>query len=268
MAQSIEISAKTIDAAIEKGLSELSLQREDVTVEVLENPKSGFLGIGATPAKILMTVLGSDGAAAERKEEKKAEKAEKKSEKKAEKKIEKEEKKEEKKETVPATGDAAEFLSKVLSFICEDVRLEQHKASEEGTVSFEIVGENLGGIIGRRGETLDALQHLANLAVNRSGKEKVRVLLDAENYREKREESLAKFADRAASQVLKYKRSKALEPMNAYERHIIHASLQNRENISTSSVGTDPNRRVIINYTGPDARPSRPPRRRYNNYNK
>ncbi len=267
MAQSIEISAKTIDAAIEKGLFELSLQREDVTVEVLENPKSGFLGIGATPAKILMTVLGSDGAVPAKKEEKKAEKAEKKIEKKAEKQVVKEEKKE-KKETVPATGDAAEFLSKVLSFICEDVRLEQHKCSDEGTVSFEIVGENLGGIIGRRGETLDALQHLANLAVNRSGKEKVRVLLDAENYREKREESLAKFADRAASQVLKYKRSKALEPMNAYERHIIHASLQNRENISTSSVGTDPNRRVIINYTGPDARPSRPPRRRYNNYNK
>ena len=264
MAQSIEISAKTIDAAIEKGLSELSLQREDVTVEVLENPKSGFLGIGATPAKILMTVLGSEGATPAKKAEKKDEKAEKKIEKKEEKQVEKEVKK----ETVPATGDAAEFLSKVLSFICEDVRLEQHKASEEGTVSFEIVGENLGGIIGRRGETLDALQHLANLAVNRSGKEKVRVLLDAENYREKREESLAKFADRAASQVLKYKRSKALEPMNAYERHIIHASLQNRENISTSSVGTDPNRRVIINYTGPDARPSRPPRRRYNNYNK
>ena len=253
MAQSIEITAKTIDAAIEKGLSELSLQREDVTVEVLENPKSGFLGIGATPAKILMTVIGSDEAAPSVKEEKKEEK---------------QIKKEENKETVPATGEAAEFLSNVLSFICKDVHLEQLKSSDEGTVSFEIVGENLGGIIGRRGETLDALQHLANLAVNRSGKEKIRVLLDAENYREKREESLAKFADRAASQVLKYKRSKALEPMNAYERHIIHASLQNRENISTSSVGTDPNRRVIINYTGPDARPSRPPRRRYNNYNK
>lgn len=266
MAQSIEISAKTIDAAIEKGLLELSLQREDVTVEVLENPKSGFLGIGAVPAKILMTVIGSDEPVSAKKE-KKAVKEEKKIEKKAEKQVVKEEKKE-KKETVPATGEAAEFLSKVLSFICEDVHLEQHKCSDEGTVSFEIVGENLGGIIGRRGETLDALQHLANLAVNGSGKEKVRVLLDAENYREKREESLVKFAERAASQVLKYKRSKALEPMNAYERHIIHAALQDKENISTSSVGTDPNRRVIINYTGPDARPSRPPRRRYNNYNK
>ncbi len=264
MAQSIEVSAKTIDAAIEKGLSELNLSREDVTVEVLENPKSGFLGIGAVPAKILMTVLGSEKSVPAKKEEKKEAK-------KAEKPAKTEEKKPAapKKETVPATGDAAEFLSKVLSFICADAHLEQHKSSEDGTVSFEIVGENLGGIIGRRGETLDALQHLANLAVNRGSSEKVRVLLDAENYREKREESLAKFAERAASQVLKYKRSKALEPMNAYERHIIHASLQNKENISTSSVGTDPNRRVIINYTGPDARPSRPPRRRYNNnYNK
>ena len=257
MAQSIEVSAKTIDAAIEKGLAELSLSREDVTVEVLENPKSGFLGIGASPAKILMTVLGTDGVAPTKKEEKKAEKS-----------VKKEEKKEEKKkETVPPTGDAAEFLSKVLSFICADVRLEQLKCDEDSTVSFEIVGENLGGIIGRRGETLDALQHLANLAVNRGSSEKVRVLLDEENYSQKREESLSKFAERAASQVLKYKRSKALEPMNAYERHIVHVTLQNRENISTSSVGTDPNRRVIINYTGPEARPSRPPRRRYNNNN-
>ncbi len=257
MARSIEVSAKTIDAAIENGLSELGLEREEVTVEVIDNPKSGFFGIGAVPAKILMTVL-SDEEEAPVKEEKAAVKKAapvKKEEKKAE--------KAKKEEKAPIkgdeSGDAEEFLSKVVSFICEDAHIEK-KADENGSVTYEIVGENLGGLIGRRGETLDALQHLANLAVNRKGEEKIRIMLDAENYREKRTESLQKFAQRAAASVLKYKRNKALEPMNAYERHIIHVALQDMENISTSSVGNEPNRRVIINYTGPDARP---PRRRY-----
>ena len=257
MARSIEVSAKTIDAAIENGLSELGLEREEVTVEVIDNPKSGFFGIGAVPAKILMTVL-SDEEEAPVKEEKAAVKKAapvKKEEKKAE--------KAKKEEKAPIKGDesddAEEFLSKVVSFICEDAHIEK-KADETGSVTYEIVGENLGGLIGRRGETLDALQHLANLAVNRKGEEKIRIMLDAENYREKRTESLQKFAQRAAASVLKYKRNKALEPMNAYERHIIHVALQDMENISTSSVGNEPNRRVIINYTGPDARP---PRRRY-----
>lgn len=251
MAHSIEVSAKTIDAAIEKGLEELGRAREDVTVEVLENPKSGFLGIGAAPAKILMTVIGDFAPKkAEKKEETRKE-------------IKKEEKPAApKRATVPAEGAAAEFLTNVISMINDKAGIEKLESTEEGTESFEIVGENLGGIIGRRGETLDALQHLANLVVNRSSETKVRVLLDAENYRAKRTETLGKFAQRAAFQAIKYKRNKALEPMNAYERHIIHVSLQGMENISTSSVGTEPNRRVIINYTGPDARPYRP-RRRY-----
>lgn len=246
MAHSIEVSAKTIEAAIENGLEELGLAREDVTVEVLENPKPGFLGIGAAKAKILMTVIGAEAPI---KAEKKAE-------------IKKEEKPAApKRATVPAEGAAAEFLTSVVSMINSDAVVEKLECTEEGTESFEIVGENLGGIIGRRGETLDALQHLANLAVNRSSEKKMRVLLDAENYRAKRTEALGKFAQRAAAQAVKYKRNKALEPMNAYERHIIHISLQDMENISTSSVGVEPNRRVIINYTGPDAQPYRPRRR-------
>ena len=260
MARSIEVSAKTIDAAIEKGLSELGLEREEVTVEVITNPKSGFLGIGAVAAKILMTVLGDEPAPAKKEEAKAPKKAEKKEFKKEEKKAAPAVKKEEK---APVKGekssDAEEFLSKVISFICDDAHIEV-KEKEDGSVTYEIVGEHLGGLIGRRGETLDALQHLVNLAVNRKGEGKTRIMLDAENYREKRCESLEKFAQRAAASVLKYKRNKALEPMNAYERHIVHVALQDMENISTSSVGNEPNRRVIINYTGPDARP---PRRRY-----
>ena len=204
-----------------------------------------------------MTVLADEAEVPEVKKEAPAKKAEKKPEKKIEKKEEKVAVKKEIRGV--ASSDAEEFLSKVISFICEDARVEKRE-SEDGSVTYEIVGERLGGLIGRRGETLDALQHLVNLAVNRRGEEKSRIMLDAENYRAKRSESLEKFAQRAAASVLKYKRNKALEPMNAYERHIVHVALQDMENISTSSVGNEPNRRVIINYTGPDARP---PRRRY-----
>lgn len=260
MARSIEVSAKTIDAAIEKGLAELGLEREEVTVEVIDNPKSGFFGIGAVPAKILMTVLADEEPAPAKKEVKAPKKEEKKAAPKKEEKKEVPAKKEEKASIKgEKSSDAEEFLSKVISFICEDAHVEE-KVGEDGSVTYEIVGEHLGGLIGRRGETLDALQHLVNLAVNRKGEGKTRIMLDAENYRAKRSESLEKFAQRAAASVLKYKRNKALEPMNAYERHIVHVALQDMENISTSSVGNEPNRRVIINYTGPDARP---PRRRY-----
>ncbi|MBR5542805.1 MAG: protein jag [Oscillospiraceae bacterium] len=244
MANSIEVSAKSIDEAIEKGLSLLSCEREDVTVEVIENAKSGFLGIGATPAKILMTVLTEGIEIPEAllvKEEAPATK-----------------KKEEKKVVKGEELSATEFLTNVLDFIGCDAKIEE-AGEENGIVKLEIVGENLGGIIGRRGETLDALQHLTNLAINRRSNEKKRISLDAENYRAKRSEALEKFALRSANQAIKYKRNRALEPMNAYERHIIHVALQGMENISTSSVGVEPNRRVVINYTGADARP---PRRR------
>ena len=248
MARSIEVSAKTIDLAIEKGLSELSLSREEVTVEVLENPKAGFLGIGAVPAKILMTVLSDESG----------KKAEKKAEKKTEKKTEKKEAettapkeiKEEKyvvsKDAVPATGDAAEFLTKVVSFICDDASVYMIPGADEGTEALEIVGPNLGGIIGRRGETLDALQHLANLVVNRKNEGKTRIMLDAENYRAKREEALRKLAVRMANRAKKSGRRVALEPMNPNERRILHSALQNDPEVTTHSEGEEPYRRVII----------------------
>ncbi len=221
MGKSIEVSAKTIEEAIEKGLLELGgVERESVTVEVLETPKSGFLGIGGTPAKIKMTELFG---------------------------------------AVTADGDASvaeEFLSEVLSLIGLSIEL-RATSDDEGNLKIELVGDGLGTVIGKRGETLDALQHITNLVANKKGSERVRISLDAENYREKREESLKKFAKRAAGQVTKYKRNKTLEPMNAYERHVIHLALQDMENIATSSVGADPNRRVVISYTGPDAAPPR-----------
>ena len=120
--------------------------------------------------------------------------------------------------------------------------------SDSGTYKVELVGEDLGYLIGRRGDTLDALQHLANYAVGRNVEGHIRINVDAEQYREKREDSLRRYARKKAQQVLKARRRTTLEPMNAYERHVIHAALQDMENVTTHSTGTEPNRRVVIEY--------------------
>ena len=109
-------------------------------------------------------------------------------------------------------------------------------------------GEKMGQLIGRRGETLDAIQQLTNYAVNRDRDKRVRVHVDAENYREKREQSLEHLARKVAAKVVKYRRSVTLEPMNAYERHVIHTALQDVEHVTTFSTGTEPNRRVVVSY--------------------
>ncbi len=120
--------------------------------------------------------------------------------------------------------------------------------TKENTYMVELVGEDLGYLIGRRGDTLDALQQLCNYSINRSIEGHVRINVDAESYREKREDSLRRYAHKKAQQVLKARRRTTLEPMNAYERHVIHAALQDMDKITTYSVGTDPNRRVVIEY--------------------
>ena len=121
------------------------------------------------------------------------------------------------------------------------------KADKE-TYRVDLTGSDLGFLIGHRGDTLDAIQHLANYAVGRTTEEHIRICVDAENYRMKREEGLRRYARKKAMQVLKARRRTTLEPMNAYERHVIHATLQDMENITTHSTGTEPNRRVVIEY--------------------
>ena len=120
--------------------------------------------------------------------------------------------------------------------------------SEENTYMVELTGDDLGYLIGRRGDTLDALQHLSNYTINRGIEGHIRINVDAESYRQKREDSLRRYAHKKAQQVLKAHRRTTLEPMNAYERHVIHASLQDTDRITTYSVGTEPNRRVVIEY--------------------
>ena len=124
-----------------------------------------------------------------------------------------------------------------------------HAVKVDGnTYKVELVGDDLGYLIGRRGDTLDAIQHLSNYAINRDVEGHIRINVDAECYREKREDSLRRYARKKAQQVLKARRRTTLEPMNAYERHVIHATLQEMDNITTYSTGTEPNRRVVIEY--------------------
>ena len=125
-------------------------------------------------------------------------------------------------------------------------------ARDNGGINVNLSGNGMGAIIGRRGETLDAIQHLTNYAVNRGSEKHLHISVDAENYRSKREESLARLAEKMAEKAIKYKRSMALEPMNSYERHVIHTALQNYEGVTTSSTGVEPNRRVVVSYVKPE----------------
>ena len=120
--------------------------------------------------------------------------------------------------------------------------------ADGNTYKVDLVGDDLGYLIGRRGDTLDAIQHLVNYTINRDVEGRIRINVDAEAYREKREDSLRRYARKKAQQVLKARRRTTLEPMNAYERHVIHAALQDMENITTHSTGVEPNRRVVIEY--------------------
>ena len=287
MEKTIVTTGKTIDLAIEAALTQLGLERDDITYQVLALPKSGFLGFGAQPAKIIVTyevpdpeptpapvvekpksALGSasrskpKSSAPVKKPEPKAEapkaepvkteapKQEKPKAPKAEPKVEK--KVEAPKTYAPAeAGSVEEKIETFIKGLLEhmDSKAVPHCWKEEGnTYKVDLVGDDLGYLIGRRGDTLDAIQHLANYTINRDVEGHIRINVDAESYREKREDSLRRYARKKAQQVLKARRRTTLEPMNAYERHVIHAALQDMENISTHSTGTEPNRRVVIEY--------------------
>ena len=248
----IESTGKTEEAAVEAALAKLGLDRDDVSVEVLERAKSGFLGIGSCPAKGKVTYEAPDEveeapvvsappveevvpAAAPVQPEPVA-------------------------EPVPAAEPAADlsgdeaaerihsFLTGLLAHMGAEAtpRIE---LDERGNYQVELVGHNLGALIGRRGETLDAIQQLTVYAVNRGLNKRVRIHLDAEHYRAKREESLERLANKVAGKVVKYRRNVTLEPMNAYERHVIHTALQDYPDITTYSVGTEPNRRTVVAYS-------------------
>ena len=302
MEKTLIASGKTIDLAVESALAQLGLDRDSVSVMVLQQAKAGFLGFGAQPAKVQVTyeapdpvpeapkVALSSASRSKPKAKPAAPKAEPKVEApKAEPKVEapkpepKAEKKPEPKKEAPKAekpkapkenkapkapkenkapkavkeyapaepGSVEEKIEVFLKGLLEHMGSQAvpHAWKEnENTYMVELVGDDLGYLIGRRGDTLDALQHLSNYTINRGIEGHIRINVDAEAYRQKREDSLRRYAVKKAQQVLKAHRRTTLEPMNAYERHVIHATLQDMDRITTYSVGSEPNRRVVIEY--------------------
>ena len=279
MIKFIDMTGKTEDEAIRRALEQLGMERDDVSVEILERAKSGFLGIGGSPATVRVSyddgqpepkpepvkpepksaapkaekkpvycaeVLQKEVRARE-KQEREAKLGERRTEPKAEKAPREpvvlgEEIRDEKSEQIRT------FLSGLLEHMDAKAEVKVYEV-EKNRYKVILEGEKLGALIGRRGETLDAIQQLTNYSINRGGESKrARVQIDAENYREKREESLERLAQKVAGKVVKYRRNVTLEPMNAYERHVIHTALQDTQYITTFSIGTEPNRRVVVSY--------------------
>ena len=272
MRQFIDVTGKTEDEAISRALEQLKLDRDDVSVEILERAKAGFLGLGSCPAKVRVSYGEDDAPAPEqpkvmekvREDKPKAEKpkadkprTEKKPAEKSQRREEPMKKEAPKTEEVPfvpvdlgeeVNDDRAQEIKKFLSDLLQQMEVTAEVKvylPEKGRYKVILEGQGLGAIIGRRGETLDAIQQLTSYSVNRTGS-RIRVQLDAENYRAKREQSLERLANKVAAKVVKYRRSVTLEPMNAYERHVIHTALQEVPGVTTYSTGVDPNRRVIV----------------------
>lgn len=244
MIKSLETTGRTEDEAIAAALKELGLERDDVSVTVVERAKSGFLGIGASPAVVRVEYEAPDETETAPVVETKAP------------------------EKAAMTADNGEF-AEIRAFLDGLLKRMDVKADIEITrrdgksIVVNLSGSNMGAVIGRRGETLDAIQHLTNYVINRGSDKHMHICVDAESYRAKREESLVRLAEKMAAKVIKYKRSMALEPMNSYERHIIHAALQDYEGVSTSSTGTEPNRRVVVSYDRPQNTGNKPKSREW-----
>ena len=210
MIKEITVTAKTVEEAVEKAVLELGApRRESVAYTVLEEPKKGFLGFGAVAAKITATYR-------------------------------------------PRGVDAAlELIRSLVSGmgIEATVTLVEDDDKDENKL-IRVEGEGAGALIGHHGDTLDSLQYLANLAANKKiageKREYCRITVDVENYRAKREETLRALARRKAEQVLRYKKSVMLEPMNPYERRIIHSEVQHIAGVSTNSIGSENNRKVVM----------------------
>ncbi len=202
------VSAKTVDEAVAKAVAELgAASAQDIEYTVLEEPKKGLFGIGAVPAKISASY------------------------------------------TVKGEYQALEFVKKLVENMGLDLTVTLSDGNNDDKL-INVDGENAGVLIGHHGDTLDSLQYLANLAANKKEdgvkREYVKITVDVEGYRAKREMTLRALARRMAEKVLKYKKSVMLEPMNPYERRIIHSEIQHIEGVSTNSIGSENNRKIVI----------------------
>lgn len=206
MNKAVEATGKTIDEAVHQALLQLGVDRDMTTVEVLDKPKTGFLGIGGTMARVRVSFC-----------------------------------------SLSPEDKARDFIEGLIKCMKADALIEIEK-DEEDCLRIKLVGDNLGLLIGHRGETLDAIQHITGFVVNKGEEKRQRIIVDTENYRAKREEALERLARKMASKAVKYRRNVTLEPMNAYERHVIHAALQSWRDVSTFSTGSEPNRKIVISY--------------------
>lgn len=231
MAHKVETQAKTVQEAIALALIELKVDMSAVDVKILEEGGKGFLGLGNKTAKVSVCLKSATRDPGDVVEETVSQEAS----------LEIDD------EThVGAYADeiAIQFLLDVFAKMGIQVSFNVEVYDEE--ILINISGQDVGVVIGRRGETLDALQYLTNLAVNRKCEEFKRIVLDVENYREKRVDALTNLANKMASQVVKTQKEVTLEAMNPYERRIIHSSLQGNDNVQTASTGEEPNRCVVI----------------------
>ncbi len=205
---------KTVEEAIKLALNELGISESDANIEILNEGNKGLFGfLGNKEAEVRVTVKSFDSFSSESPE---------------------------------CENDAKEFLSGLFEKMGLDVTIDSEL--DGNRLNIDLSGENMGILIGRRGETLMALQYLTSLSVNRKSDEYISVTLDTENYKKKREDTLIKLAQKTADKSVKYRRSITLEPMNPYERRIIHASLQDDTRVRTYSTGEEPNRKVVVAY--------------------
>lgn len=233
MKQSLEIKSKNIDDAISRALGQFSVSREDIEVEVIKEPTKGFLGlIGSKDGIYKITVKQKEEVI---------------------KKLDINEVeintdiKIETKQDLTDIDVAKGFISNIMNNLNIDADVDVRQ--EKNVIKVNITGKDAACLIGRRGETLDSIQFLAGLALNKANKDShCKILVDIENYRSKREDSLIRYANKVAREVAKTRKTKKLDYMNPYERRIIHSTLQNDKFVKTYSEGVDPYRRLVIEY--------------------
>ena len=263
-----EFSAKTADEAIIKASIELGVSSENLEIQVVTEGSSGFFGIGKKPAIIKARrkeeTLPEEPVAEEIKESVSVKKEVKKTDKAAEKPVEetvkpvrhqetkkeqpkpREEKKIIKRSEAEIKAEAEMFLSGVFKAMELEVELKIEYTAEDGSLEVEFIGQDMGILIGKRGQTLDSLQYLTSLVVNKGRQGYVRVKLDTEDYRNRRKETLENLAKSIAYKVRKTRKPVSLEPMNPYERRIIHSALQGNRYVETYSEGSEPYRHVVV----------------------
>ncbi len=229
----VEFTGKTVDDAITEACRKFTITSDRLDYEVIEKGTAGIFGFAAKPAVIKARVYDTNAP-----KEEKPEVSEKKEETSSE--------KTESESVAVAAADPKEFLNKVFAAMNMEVNISVEMDEKENEMNIDLSGDDMGVLIGKRGQTLDSLQYLTSIVVNKGQKEYIRVKVDTENYRSRRKETLENLAKNLAYKAKRTKHPVSLEPMNPYERRIIHSALQNDKYVTTHSEGEDPFRKVII----------------------